>query len=309
MTEILHGLLTRERRLNDWQVGSFTPIDLTLINPAGDWRGYAPVDEFQNRWGFDRLACVTFSCLNCIEILYKYKTGTEKNFSDRFIAKASGTTKQGNYLDNVFDTIRNQGLIEEYLYPDDANSWEEYYKDMNSEYFKESKKFLEDWSLYREWVRTDRRKDILFSLKSAPLQVTLRYTSGNGILNPSGSHNHAATMLYAEEGEYYDIFDHYTQTRKKYAWDYEFGAVLKPSLIKKTNNIMTIKNNTLLQLVQGGGNFGMFLDGKIIIDDLAKVQASFLSRTKGDIKDMVRQLTLEEWQKYPHVDLQGNPVD
>jgi hypothetical protein len=102
---------------------------------------------------------------------------------------------------------------------------------------------------------------------------------------------------------------HYTQSIKRYAWDYEFGACLKETLIKKTTNIMTIKNNTFLQLVQGSGGFGLFLDGKIIIDDLAKVQASFLSRTKGHTDDMVLQLTLEEWQKYPHINLKGEAVE
>lgn len=305
----IYGVLNREKKLNDWEVGGFTPLDLKVNNPSGDWSIYLPVVEFQNRWGYDRLACVSYSKLNCTEINFKHQTGIEKNFSDRFLAKMSGTTRNGNYLDNVFDTARNQGLIEEYLYPDDANSWDEYYKEIPQELKDEAKKFLKEWDLYREWVRTDRKDDIFLALKSSPLQVTVRYANGNDLLNPIGSWNHCVTLFKAEYGYCWYIFDHYTQSIKRYAWDYEFGACLKETLIKKTTNIMTIKNNTFLQLVQGSGGFGLFLDGKIIIDDLAKVQASFLSRTKGHTDDMVLQLTLEEWQKYPHINLKGEAVE
>jgi len=302
------GLLTRPQKLNDWQVGGFSPLDFKFANPDGNWTNYLPVDEIQNRWGFDRMACATFSDLNPIEILYKFQTGHEKNFSDRFIAKLSGTTRKGNYLDTVFDTVRKNGLIEEYLYPDDANSWDEYYKELKPEFLVEAKKFLDEWELYREWVRTDRKDDIFIALKSAPLQVTVRYAEGNGLLMPVGDWNHAVTLYNAEKWHHWEIFDHYTQSRKKYAWDYEFGAVLKPTLLKKTNKIMTIKNNTLLQLVQGSGGFGLFLDNKILVDDTDKILASFIVRNEGKIGDMAKPITLEDWNKYEHYDLKGNLV-
>jgi predicted nuclease of restriction endonuclease-like RecB superfamily len=93
----------------------------------------------------------------------------------------SGTTRQGNYLDNVFDTIRKNGLIEEYLYPDDANSWDEYYKELPQTLFDKAREFLKDWEIYREWVRVDRKEDIYTALKSSPLQVTVRYSEGNAL--------------------------------------------------------------------------------------------------------------------------------
>jgi hypothetical protein len=68
---------------------------------------------------------------------------------------------------------------------------------------------------------------------------------------------------------------------------------------------MTIKNNTLVQLVQGGGNFGLFLDNKIIIDDIAKVLAVWEVRNNGNTGGMTKALTLEEWDKYPKINLKG----
>jgi hypothetical protein len=87
MEELSKGLLIRPQRLNDWALGGLTPLDFKFSNPDGDWSDYLPADEFQNRWSYDRMACVTYSILNCLEILYFYQTGTGKNFSDRFLAK------------------------------------------------------------------------------------------------------------------------------------------------------------------------------------------------------------------------------
>lgn len=308
MEELSKGLLTRPQRLNDWALGGLTPLDFKFSNPDGDWSDYLPADEFQNRWSYDRMACVTYSILNCLEILYFYQTGTGKNFSDRFLAKASGTTRNGNYLDNVFDTIRKNGLIEEYLYPDDANSWDEYYKELPQTLFDKAREFLKDWEIYREWVRVDRKEDIYTALKSSPLQVTVRYSEGNGLLMPAGDHNHAVTLYNAVKDHHWEIFDHYTQTRKKYAWNYEFGSALKPTLLKKDNKLMNIENDTLLQLAEGVGGFGLYLNGKIIIDDTDKILASFIVRNNGDIKNKSRAVTLEQWLKFPHIDLKGNEI-
>lgn len=302
------GLLLRDRTPSDWMAGEFSPLGTSFLNPTGNWSIYLPDDEFQNRWGFDRQACVTYSILNCLEILHKAQTGVGINFSDRFLAKMSGTTKQGNYLDNVFDTIRKNGLVEEWEYPDDAKSWDEYYKEIPQALKDKGLDILKTWNFYREWVRTDRKKDILFALKSAPLQVTVKYASGNDLLNPVGTWNHAVTMFNAAENEYWEIFDHYTQTRKKYAWDYEFGSVLKPSLIKKSNINMNIQNNTFVQLVEAPGGFGLYLDGKLIIDDLAKIQATWIIRNNGDIKGKIKTLTLEQWNSLAKINLKGEAI-
>jgi len=310
MEELSKGLLIRPQRLNDWALGGLTPLDFKFNNPDGNWTSYLPTDEFQNRWSYDRMACTTYSILNCLEVLHFKQTGIGKNFSDRFIAKASGTTRQGNYLDTVFDTIRKIGLIEEYLYTDDAKSWDEYYKEIPQELFDNAKEFLNDWNLYREWVRTDRKEDILLALKSAPLQVTVRYASGNGLLMPDGDWNHAVMMYKAEEGVCWYIFDHYTQTRKKYAWDYEFGSVLKPSLIKKTNNINMFKKDHAYQLVQGNSQkTGLYVDGKgLYIGDSIDVLVNSAMRLKTDYIPTPIPTTLDDWNKVGHYDLKGNLI-
>jgi len=300
------GLQLSERKISDWIAGDFSPLSSKFINPSGIW--LTPEIEYQNRWGYDRLACVTYSLLNCLETLYYYKTGIWINFSDRFLAKMSGTTKYGNTLDNVFDFARKIGLVAENVYPDTDGGWDEYYKEIPQEIIDKAKEFLNEWSLYREWVRTDDKDKIFNALKEAPLQVVVCYAAGNGYLNPTGKYNHAVMCFGADYGKCWYIFDHYTQSIKSYAWEYEFDCVLKPSLIKKTNTLMTLKDNTLCQLTQGSGGFALFLDGKLIIDDLAKVLASWNVRNKGNTNGMTQALTQEAWDKFDKINLKGESI-
>ncbi len=42
-----------------------------IINPSGNWKPYLPVKELQNLNNIEVFACVSFTILNCIEILLK----------------------------------------------------------------------------------------------------------------------------------------------------------------------------------------------------------------------------------------------
>lgn len=259
------------------------------------------------QWG-DTMACDYFATNNVVETQYIYLTGLERNFSDRWLAKMGGNTRGGSSMEQAADAIRKYGLVDESLWPSDATSWDEYYKDIPQEIIDKGLEFNKEWSVYREWVKGF-PDNIHRALFDTPLVMFVKYADGNGILNPTGIPDHFVMAFASDYGKSFTCFDHYSQKIKRYAWDYNFRGVMKLTLLKKNNNIMTIKNNTLLQLVQGSGNFGMFLDGKIIVDDLDKILATFLVRTKGDIRDMVKAMTLEEWSKYPHIDLKGNLTD
>src|SRR5207247_8242189 len=110
-----------------------------VLNPSGDWTAYLPSAENQSTHIVDTMACVTFSCLNVIETQIKFLTGREVNFSDRFIAKLSGTTQQGNTVQNVLDAIRKYGLVLEEEWPTDLNfNWDQYYAPVPDEVIKKA---------------------------------------------------------------------------------------------------------------------------------------------------------------------------
>jgi len=219
------GALQDVKKPNDWIARGFTPLPTNILQSDGNWEAYLPVVEFQNNGGYDRYACATYSYLNPLEILYLRLTGKEINFSDRFLAKASGTTKSGNYMYKVAETARKIGLLLESQYPDVNTDWDDYYKDIPEELYTEALKFLDEWDLYHEWVE-DTNEAIREALREAPLQVYVRFASGDGILNPVGRRQHFVTLYAMTDA--YEIFDHYTQSRKRYSLDYKFDSILKP---------------------------------------------------------------------------------
>jgi len=303
------GLINKPIDPQRWIYKSNSPLLGGELNPSGDWEQYLPVVEYQNLFGFDTMACVTYSFLNCIEILWKFQGNSERNFSDRFLAAMSGTTHAGNTFDGVADGARRCGLVNESEYPHNADSWNEYYQVISDEILAIGKKFLKDYEIKVEYVRTYRLDDILEALKSSPLQVTVKYASGEGILNPTGDWNHAVTCYGYKMNEYWEIYDHYSQTKKKYAWNYEFGAINKFTLQKIKPTSMTVQDNVLYQLVEGLGGFALGLDGRLIIDDVAKILASWEVRNNGDTKGMTKAVRQSDWNSVQHVNLKGESIN
>jgi hypothetical protein len=299
------GLVNAEYGLTDWRYGGFSPLSDKVCQTDGNWERYLPVVEYQNNHSFDRMACVSYSLLNCLEIQHIRQTGKEINWSDRALAKMSGTTKYGNRLDTVFDTARHEGLILESDWPDTPGGWDEYYKEIPKEILATAKNFLNDWEVYREWVSPYRLDLIKEALKEAPLQVTVKYASGDGLLNPTGRHDHAV-CLYGIDGGYL-IFDHYTQTRKRFSLDYEFGVILKPYLIPVNNISMKLNQNQLVFKTQGSGyNFGIHIDGKLLIGKTEDVLAVWTMRNK-DFNNKI-SVTLSDWETLDKYDLKGNKI-
>lgn len=307
------GLINKPIDPQRWIFKSNSPLLGGEVNPSADWEQWLPIVEYQNLNGFDTMACVTYSFLNCIETLWKFQGNQERNFSDRYLATMSGTTHAGNTFDGVSDGARRNGLVDESIYPHNARSFNEYYKVISDEVIALGKSFLKDYEIKAEFVRTYRLNDILEALKYSPLQVTVRYASGEGILNPTGEWQHAVTCYGYKQGEYWKIYDHYTQTKKKYAWSYEFGAINKFTLQKINNNPkpMQVIDNTLYNLIEGHGGQALGLDGRLVIDEPAKIISTWIFRNtvdgvfKGGNALSVR---LADWNSVPHIDLKGNVI-
>jgi len=160
-------------------------IGYTVRNPDGDWTKWLPDGEKQSN-GIDTMACVSFSLLNCIETQEYFLTGKQVNYSDRWLAKISGTTKQGNYLVSVAEAVNQYGLVREesWLPPDlDNYTWEQYYAEpgpaKHKELLAEGQEWLKTHKFQYEWLTTD-RDEILKQLKQCPLQVCI---PGHAIMN------------------------------------------------------------------------------------------------------------------------------
>ena len=301
------GVKLESIKPQDWIAGGFTPLSSKDIVPDGQWDKYLPVIEYQNR-SFDRMACISYSLLNPLEMQYLAKTGKEINFSDRFLAKMSNTQHWGNYVSTVFDTARRFGLVEESVYPDVLTDWDDYYKDIPEDVILKAGDFLLQWDMYREYILPQHTSEIIASLRQTPLQVLVKYASGPGILYPSGKYNHAVTLYGYQENEFWKIFDHYEGAIKRYDWDYQFGTILKPTLLSK-NIPMKFKQNHLYLLVEGNEQkLGMFLDNKIVIYD-DKVDAIINSSSRLRRYEVAVPTTMVDWNSVPHVNGRGDKIE
>lgn len=173
------------RKVTDFIAGTL-PYRVNITD--GNWTPYVPKFENQFSNNADSMGCVTYSALNCIETQERFITGTEVNYSDRWIAKMSGTTHQGNYLYKVMDTIRQYGLVLEEDYPTPDNfDWDTYYAEIPTtkfqELIKKGQEWLTRWQVNYEWL-TVSDPQIDYHLKHAPIQVVIPGHAIEGIYSP-----------------------------------------------------------------------------------------------------------------------------
>jgi hypothetical protein len=303
-----YGLLEKPfSPTDDHFKGASRSADEEPINPSGQWQEWLPNKEYQFGNGFDTMACVSFSALNVIEIISRYKFSERTNYSDRFLAKVSGTTDRGNYLSDVADAIRNVGLVTEERWPYTGKSWSDYYKTIPVGIMEEATQFKNKWEVKYDWVQ---KRDFKEALKYAPIQTTVYAWNGmkqDIYLDPKKDRNHAVTLVGYEDGKCWKIFDHYEPDVKRLEWDYDFGVGLKFSLNLKTM-ATNIVNNTLVQDVEGTGAFGLFLDNKIFVGDEGQIALTFFMRNNGNIVNRCTPIKKELWSQFPKYTFKGEKL-
>lgn len=267
------GFLEAPPRETDYIAGVNSPIEYKPYNHMGKWTVFLPREERQGGVYFDSMACVTFSALNCLEtqvralISYQlmpremikeltnegyFNEYLEFNLSDRFTAKMSGTTKQGNYFVNVWDSIRNHGVIPEKDWtwnPDQRNpvfDWDDWSAEIPQALKDKGLRFLAILKKYGfdiryEWVLT-RLSSISKHLYHAPIQIAAPVCTGWNTDRPVQACDRPANHATMVEGIYKSLkddkdmihdFDHYKPFRKALALDYPISYAIKGVVIPK----------------------------------------------------------------------------
>lgn len=261
-----------EVRPTDYVAGSSTGLPYEVRIESGDWEAYKPTDEWQrfkkgNNLGYDTNSCVTFSALNCVEIqvyyLIKNKLLSDDkiqslkdlgyidengrpNFNDWFTAVMSGTTDNGNSIQNVWDSIRKDGLLpqKEGYTPNDFNTRTDYLSSKPTQDQKDkAKKILDIIDIKYEWIN---KSDVAKHLKQAPLHI-LTPTCGSWntkpptIISDCGvlTVNHATTNIGQVDGKYHKDLDHYEPFIKYLDWNYFIPYSVKGLVTPKTKFTFT----------------------------------------------------------------------
>lgn len=220
----------------------------------GNWKRFLPDGERQNvPFEFDTMACVSFSALNTLESQLKvlqlpvehiqflrdngYYKNDQINFSDKFTAIMSGTTKNGNTFVNVADSIRNDGLIPDSVLPfGGEKSWEEWHApaQVSAEMKALGKRFLDFFDIGYEWVLINDNKKI-----SGQEEDTLRYHLFHAPLQiavPEVPH-HAIMM-----SSFYTIFESYPpfDRKGKDPIAYAFKIVITPKTLESVTRTLSL---------------------------------------------------------------------
>jgi hypothetical protein len=204
-------------------VAGTIPYEVRL--QSGDWRPYLVKEEKQYSQNVDTMGCVSFSCNNSLEIQSKQQ-GNDVNFSDRFLAKMSGTTPQGNYLDKVADTARKVGLVKEEEYPAPGNyTWASYYSEVPQKVINKAIKL----DIAYESI-TPVETELAYHLKQCPIQIVI----------PQPHPNHAVVLVHVENGlaYYFDTYSPYLKTISVSKISNALKIVLKGTM----TNAYVIKN-------------------------------------------------------------------
>lgn len=245
MEYINHGVLLGNRP-EDWVAGAIGALSFEERNPSGDWRPYLVTKERQ-KGKEDSMSCVGFSACTSIEMQEKFLTGKESNYSDRWIAKMSGTTIDGNWLWKVGDAVRNLGLVKETSYPTPDNfTFAQFHADIPAaklaELKAEGELWKQKWEVKTEFINTSIgmwytvKEDLMKHLKHAPLQIVIP--------------GHAIVNIFCEQDlvRYFDTYYPYEKTTPYSNIQTAYKYVLTPK------NMYTTKK------VKINGAFGVLVD-------------------------------------------------
>ncbi len=198
-------------------------------NPSGQWDSYLPDNELQNR-GYETYSCVSEATLHCTEILQRKEFADTTKYSVRFLATMSDTgRKQGNDNQTVAETLRKLGCVQEVDWPFDAASYEAFYTPPSDKIIKLAKAQFIDNAFGHSWVQNTSPDAMKNALMYSPLALGVfawPAPDADGIYHrPAGAQDcHCVTVYGYEDGVAWHIFDSYSNTKKRLAWDYGFGV-------------------------------------------------------------------------------------
>lgn len=219
-------------------LGSWFP-DVTLV-PDGQWLKWQPIGEAQNL-AIEPEACTSFGTLNAVEFLERQEFGDTTNWSDRFLAYASGTTKQGNNPDTVINTLKTKGDVTEadWPYTNADNTWNSFYETPPQALYEKALEMVAEYNFDAKPIGTD-LQSLMNGLKCSPIGVAgfAWAKDNNGLYyTPKGVQPcHWFIIVGYEQNKYWYAFDSYSPYVKKLRWDYEFDIARQYTLHNNVKN-------------------------------------------------------------------------
>ena len=218
-----YGLRLDTIQEQDFVLGATNQLGGTPLMPDGQWDNYIPVKESQGLNNIETMACTSFGTLNCIEVLERFEYGTNSNYSDRFLAKISGTNKSGNSPQTVAETLRKKGTVKQEYWDFDFNikTFADFYKEIPQKLYTLALEFCLEYSFGHEYVNSN-YDSLMKALTYSPLGFsTYAWIKKEDIYyRPQGMSDNHWVMCYGYKRNYYwKVFDSYDNSHKKIRWD------------------------------------------------------------------------------------------
>lgn len=164
------------------------------------------------------------------------------NYSDRWLAKLSGTTNQGNYLQTVADTVKRYGVVKQETWPASPGlSWDQYYAEPTPAERKillaEGQEWLKTHQFDFGFIETSRSEMLKYILQS-PLQIVI---PGHAIMN---------FFSVVDVISYFDSYPNYIKQTTRSA----LSDAARPILTMKTMRF--VNDNNTIWLVGSKGKIG-----------------------------------------------------
>ena len=248
------GFIEEPLKDDDWVFGA-SPLIKKVLQPDGQWTKFLPEDEKQQGYRVETMACTVFSFLNVLEMLAKRKEFGDWNKSDRFTAKLSGVSYNGNTQSRVMDSVRKlYGTVDEWVWPSniDIFNWSQFYSVIPSDIQAKGFTFLNDYEVRYEAILTN-ASALKEGLKYSPIYLAgYAWAESLGLYRSWGNSNHAFTLVGYVDGSHWLAYDSYSPYLKKLAWNYQFYY---PKLITLDKRGEQYNVNEVRKLIQRGWKY------------------------------------------------------
>lgn len=209
-----------------------------VLQPSGQWDTYLPRIEYQRLSFGDTMACVTFSLYNTIETLIRRVYNQQWDFSDRYTAKMSGTTKSGNTMGKVFNSVQFYDYFVSFLFwQNEGVSWDDFYKEIPEDIQKLAKQNKGTFDFSIDWIFSINQNTLKEALTYSPIWVAL-YAYGpkvDGVYQPVvGTQPNHCVMIYGyDENGNWKVYDHYLGGEHRLlAPNYPISAAAKLKVVR-----------------------------------------------------------------------------
>ena len=317
------------------QYGGMSTIEDEIIFPDGCY-SFLPEFEEQTSIYFQSNTCVSQSYDNDQETLFAgaiangqlsaeniewlkiegyYKNG-KINFNDRALAIISRTNPdKGNSGEAVASAAEEYGLSAETAWPWDwrerdpkINNKEKYWNnfELPDNVKRQMAEFHKRFELLHEWVE---RKDWEKVEKKGALQGyvgSMRVRDGKYYNSVPGRFIHAVQPISSSSIEVFDTFQ--PSIKQLESMEDLHTWLLKVNMRERAKIMPKIENNTLIFTTGHGGMFGLYLDNRIIVDDLSKVMAMWMMRNNGNTANKTKTLTESDWDSYGKTNLKNEKI-